>query len=237
MIQIIPAIDIIGGRCVRLSQGDFSRQSTYPETPSEMASLFADAGLRRIHAVDLDGAREGRPVNLDILRSLSEKGDLDVEWGGGIQTPEDLEAVFASGAGHVILGTVAARNPSFARDALDSFGPEKIILGADVRGRAVATRGWTETTELPIDGLIRLFLPGLREAIVTQIARDGMFTGADVPLYRELMNAFPGVTFTASGGIGSIADIRALEEAGVPRVIVGKALYEKKITLEELAAW
>ena len=237
MIQIIPAIDIIEGRCVRLSQGDFARQSTYPGTPSEMADLFAAAGLRRIHAVDLEGAREGQPRNLDVLRALSERGDLDIEWGGGIQNDADLDAIFAAGAGHVILGTVAAQNPSFAREALDRFGPERIILGADVRGRSVATRGWTETSEHEIEDLIRHFLPGLQEVIVTQIARDGMFSGADVPLYRELMDRFPDVIFTASGGIGSIDDIRALEAAGVPRVIVGKALYEKKITLEELAAW
>ena len=237
MIQIIPAIDIIEGRCVRLSQGDFARRSTYPETPSEMADLFAAAGLTRIHAVDLEGAKVGAPRNLDVLKALSERGDLDIEWGGGIQNFADLDAIFSAGAGHVILGTVAATDPSFAREALKRFGPERIVLGADVRGKAVATRGWTETTEQGIEDLIRLFLPALKEVIVTQIARDGMFSGADVPLYRELMDLFPGVTFTASGGIGSIGDIRALEEAGVPRVIVGKALYEKKITLEELAAW
>ena len=227
MIQIIPAIDIIEGRCVRLSQGDFARRSTYPETPSEMADLFAAAGLTRIHAVDLEGAKVGAPRNLDVLKALSER----------IQNSADLDAIFSAGAGHVILGTVAATDPSFAREALKRFGPERIVLGADVRGKAVATRGWTETTEQGIEDLIRLFLPALKEVIVTQIARDGMFSGADVPLYRELMDLFPGVTFTASGGIGSIGDIRALEEAGVPRVIVGKALYEKKITLEELAAW
>ncbi len=234
MIQIIPAIDLMDGRCVRLSQGDFDRSTAYTGTPSAMVDRFLSVGLKRIHVVDLEGAREGRPVHLNLLRELAGRGDADLEWGGGIQTAASVEAVLEAGAGHVILGTAAVRNPSLLREVLRRFGPDRIVLGADVRGCRVATRGWTETTRTTISDLIASFLPGLAEVIVTQIERDGMLTGADVPLYRELMDRFPEVIFTASGGIGSIEDIRALDAAGVPRVIVGKALYENKIRLEEL---
>ena len=214
-----------------------------------MAARFLEAGFRRIHVVDLEGAKAGRPMNLPVLERLAAIGGLDMEWGGGLKTESDLETVLEAGAGHVILGTVAVREPDFFRHALDRFGPERIILGADVRGTEVATHGWLQDsgrgTEVATHGwlqdsgmditdLISSFLPALSEVIVTQIARDGMLGGADVALYRRLQDRFPGVTFTASGGIGSVADIRALESAGIPRVIVGKALYEHKIRLEEL---
>lgn len=234
MIEIIPAIDLFWGRCVRLSQGDFARETRYPESPEEMAARFLEAGLRRIHVVDLEGAKAGRPMNLPVLERLAAIGGLDMEWGGGLKTESDLETVLEAGAGHVILGTVAVREPDFFRRALDRFGPERIILGADVRGTEVATHGWQQDSGMDITDLISSFLPALSEVIVTQIARDGMLGGADVALYRRLQDRFPGVTFTASGGIGSVADIRALESAGIPRVIVGKALYEHKIRLEEL---
>ena len=234
MIQVIPAIDLFAGRCIRLSQGDFDRETRYPESPEEMAGRFLAAGLRRIHVVDLEGAKAGRPMNLPVLERLAALGDLDIEWGGGLKTENDLETALEAGAGHVILGTVAVREPDFFRRALARFGPERIILGADVRGTEVATHGWLQDSGMDITDLISSFLPGLSEAIVTQISRDGMLGGADVDLYCRLQERFPDVTFTASGGIGSVADIRALDAAGIPRVIVGKALYEHKIRLEEL---
>ncbi len=234
MIQVIPAIDLFAGRCIRLSQGDFDREPRYPESPEEMAGRFLAAGLRRIHVVDLEGAKAGRPMNLPVLERLAALGGLDIEWGGGLKTENDLETALEAGAGHVILGTVAVREPDFFRRALARFGPERIILGADVRGTEVATHGWLQDSGMDITDLISSFLPGLSEAIVTQISRDGMLGGADVDLYCRLQERFPDVTFTASGGIGSVADIGALETARIPRVIVGKALYEHKIRLEEL---
>ena len=234
MITVIPAIDLFEGRCVRLSQGDFARETRYSGSPEEMARLFLDAGFRRIHAVDLEGAKAGRPMNLAVLQRLAELG-ADVEWGGGINREEDLRAAMDAGAGHVVCGTLAVRDPALFRRWLDRFGPEQIILGADVRGTEVATHGWLENSGLAVGDLIASFLPALSEVIVTQIARDGMLGGADVDLYRSLMARFPDLTFTASGGVGSVDDVRALEAAGVPRVIVGKALYEKKIALEELS--
>ena len=234
MIRIIPAIDLFGGRCVRLSQGDFARETRYSERPDEMAARFLGAGLRRIHVVDLEGAKAGRTMNLPVLERLAALEGLDIEWGGGIKSEEDLKTVLEAGAGHVILGTLTARKPETFRRWLEKYGPERIILGADVRGTEVATHGWLQDSGLDVTDLIASFLPALSEVIVTQIARDGMLGGADVDLYRQLQERFPGLTFTASGGIGSVADIRALEGAGVPRVIVGKALYEHKIRLEEL---
>ena len=237
MIQILPAIDIIGGRCVRLSQGDFSRETSYGVTPVEMASRFMDSGFSSIHVVDLDGARKGKPVNMNSLRAISGITGLQVEWGGGIKTRDDIEAALEAGATSVVCGTVAVRDPALFRSFIDEYGPDRVTLGADVRGTKVAVSGWTKTSEVALDDLIRSFLPGLKNVIVTEISRDGMFTGPDAGLFRDLAREFPEVVFTASGGIGSIEHIKVLEEAGIPKVIVGKALYENKIRLEDLAIW
>jgi len=237
MIQIIPAIDIIGGRCVRLSQGDFSRGTTYDVSPVEMANRFIDNGFKSLHIVDLDGAKNGRPVNLDTLRELSDTNAIEIEWGGGIKTAEDIDAALEAGASTVVCGTVAVKSPETFKSFLDMYGPDKITLGADVRGTKVAVSGWMETSDVELKDLVGSFLPVLSKVIVTEISRDGMFSGVDTSFFRGLMAGFPGIVFTASGGIGSIDDIRALDEAGVPRVIVGKALYEGKIKLEELSLW
>jgi phosphoribosylformimino-5-aminoimidazole carboxamide ribotide isomerase len=237
MIQILPAIDIIGGRCVRLSQGDFSRETSYGVTPVEMASRFMDSGFSSIHVVDLDGARMGKPVNMNSLRAISGITGLQVEWGGGIKTRDDIEAALEAGATSVVCGTVAVRDPALFRSFIDEYGPDRVTLGADVRGTKVAVSGWTKTSEVALDDLIKSFLPGLKNVIVTEISRDGMFTGPDAGFFRDLAREFPEVVFTASGGIGSIEHIKVLEESGIPKVIVGKALYENKIRLEDLAIW
>ncbi|MBR4755975.1 MAG: 1-(5-phosphoribosyl)-5-[Bacteroidales bacterium] len=237
MIQIVPAIDLIGGRCARLSQGDFNRMTSYTDSPAGMVSKYAESGVRRIHVVDLDGARMGRPENLPLLRDLASAGSVDIEWGGGIKSRKDVEAALEAGAGHVICGTMAVKDPELFMDLLASFGPDKIILGADVRGLEVATRGWTEGSGTGLFELVGRFLPGLAELIVTDISRDGMFTGPAVGLYSEIMEAFPGLTLTASGGVGSMDDIARLDAAGVPRVIVGKAIYENKISMEDIRLW
>lgn len=237
MIQIVPAIDIIGGRCVRLSQGDFSRETSYETTPVEMATRFLENGFRSLHVVDLEGAKNGRPANLDSLRELASLGNVEIEWGGGIKTRQDLDAVLEAGASSVVFGTLAVRDPALFKSFLEEYGPGKITLGADVRGTKVAVGGWMETSDVELSALIRSFLPGLSSVIVTEISRDGMFSGSNPVFFKELMEEFPEVVFTASGGIGSIADIEALDEALVPKVIVGKALYEGKIKLEDLALW
>ncbi len=237
MIQVIPAIDLIGGKCVRLSQGDFSRKTTYEAGPAEMVSFFLGRGLRSIHIVDLDGAREGRPVNLDVLRQVTMLGNADIEWGGGIKTRQDVQSVLDAGASRVICGTMAVKDPSLFAGLLEEFGPDRIVLGADVRGREVSVRGWMENGGIDIFTLLRSFIPPLKEVIVTEISRDGMLCGSELGLYEELMNIFPDISFTASGGVGCLEDIRRLEKLGVGKVIVGKALYEGRIKLEEISPW
>jgi len=232
MIEIVPAIDLMDGRCVRLSQGDFGRKKEYSAAPEEMAALFASAGVRRIHVVDLDGARAGKPCNLPVLERIASSVDLQIEWGGGIKTDEDVHAAFEAGASDVVCGTVAARNPELFNRWLSVFG--RMTLGADVRGSSVATDGWLKDSGTELPDLIRRF-PSLKELIVTQIDRDGMLQGPDTALYRSLKAEFPGLVLTASGGVGSMADIAALEAAGADRAIVGKAIYENRISLEDIA--
>ena len=237
MIQVIQAIDLIGGRCVRLSQGDFNRETCYDASPERMAASFLENGLRSVHVVDLDGARLGAPANLDVLKRLSRIEGLEIEWGGGIKGRDDVCSVLEAGASRVICGTMAVRAPLVFKGLLEEFGSGRIVLGADVRGREVSVHGWTESSGMDIMTLIGSFLPSLKEVIVTEISRDGMLCGAELGLYMDLMAAFPGITLTASGGVGNMDDIRALDSAGVPRVIVGKALYEGTIKLEEIALW
>ena len=237
MIQVIPAIDIIGGRCVRLSQGDYSRKTSYDDSPLAMATRFLDSGIRTVHIVDLDGAIEGYPVNLNLLKGISALEGLDIEWGGGMKSREDVESVLEAGAARAICGTMAVRNPEVFSGLLEEFGPDRIVLGADVRGREVAVNGWTENTGVDLFDLIESFLPNLWNVIVTEISRDGMLCGPDVELYDDILYEFPEISLSASGGISCVADIAALEKTGVPKVIVGKALYEGKISLEEIARW
>lgn len=234
MIEIVPAIDLMGGRCVRLSQGDFARKKEYSAAPEQMAALFAGAGVRRIHVVDLDGAKAGRPCNLAVLERICSAVKLDVEWGGGIKSEEDVRAAYSAGAAAVVCGTLAVREPETFRRWLEIF--PGMVLGADVRGSSVATDGWLKDSGLDIAELIRSF-PGLKETVVTQISKDGMLAGPDIELYRRLKKEFPAIVLTASGGVGSMADIAALQESGAERAIVGKAIYEKRITMEEIESW
>ncbi len=232
MIQIVPAIDLMNGRCVRLSQGDFDRRKEYSAAPEEMASMFAEAGVRRIHVVDLDGARAGRPCNLEQLKRIASAVDLEIEWGGGIKSEDDVRAAFDAGATYVVCGTVAAKQPELFRSWLAEYG--RMILGADVRGNTLATDGWLKDSDTSLNELI-LGFPGLKELIVTQISCDGMLGGADVELYRSIKRGFPQLCLSASGGVGSMDDVLALQEAGADRVIVGKAIYENRITLKDIA--
>lgn len=235
MIEIIPAIDIIGGRCVRLSQGDYGRQTNYPVSPLEMAKRYAEAGVRRLHLVDLDGAKAGEPKNLNVLREIAKSGLLRIEWGGGIKSREALDAVFAAGADYAIIGSLAVKQPELMEKWLADLGGERIILGADIRAGKVSVNGWLEDSEFSIEQVINRFIPfGLKEVICTDISKDGMLSGPSTNLYLSLAKTFPDITFTVSGGISSFSDIEELEQRGLPRVIVGKAIYEGKISLDRI---
>ncbi len=236
MIEIIPAIDIISGRCVRLSQGDYGKMTAYESSPADMARRYVDAGFHRIHVVDLDGAKAGKPVNLDTLTQLAKVDGAEIEWGGGLKTDSDVASVFDSGARYGVIGSVAARNPQAFANWLDIYGSDCMVLGADLRNGKVAVAGWIDDTELSVNELIDRFLPkGLSQAIVTDISRDGMLQGPSFELYSSLQEQYPGIAFTVSGGISSIDDIKRLDALGLPRVIVGKAIYEGHITLDDLA--
>ena len=237
MIQIIPAIDLIEGRCVRLTRGDYGQKKVYDGIPADVARQYAEAGVRRIHLVDLEGAKAGEPRNLKVLEAIASAVSCQLEWGGGIAHSEDLQAVFDAGATHAIAGSVAALKPELFEQWLQRYGA-RMILGADVRGGRIAVKGWLEEAPLTIEELVQRFLPmGLRECIVTDITRDGMLQGPSSALYRRLQSAFPQLSFTVSGGISSMEDIRALDRLGLQKVIVGKALYEQRITLKDLKEW
>ena len=237
MIDVIPAIDIIDGRCVRLSKGDYASEKVYGE-PLEMAKAFAGAGASRIHLVDLDGAKASSPANLRTLEKIAAEGSLKIEWGGGIKSPEALGQVFDAGADYAIVGSIAATSPELFKNWLNDFGPDRIILGADIKNGKIAVKGWLEESPTGICELIDGFLPfGLQQVVCTDISRDGMLCGPALALYRELAARYPSLRFTVSGGISCAADIREVEAAGLPAVIVGKAYYEGRITLAELEQW
>lgn len=238
MTEIIPATDIIGGRCVRLSQGDYARSRVYDASPLDMALRFQDAGVHRLHLVDLDGAKASQPINLHVLEEIATHTNLDIEWGGGIKSRTALDDIFAAGAGHAICGSIAVRQPELFSEWLESFGSERIILGADARNGRVAVNGWLEDSTLSIDDIVKQFLPnGLSQVICTDISCDGMLTGPSFDLYANLNKSFPEIVFTVSGGVGSVDDLRRVEELGLPRVIIGKAIYEGRISLDDIKEW
>ena len=237
MIKIVPAIDLIGGRCVRLTRGDYGQKKVYDGSPVDVAKGYADAGVERIHLVDLDGAKAGAPCNLATLEAIAQAVSCELEWGGGIGSSMALESVFSAGATHAIAGSVAALKPELFEQWLDHFGAQ-MILGADVRDGRIAVKGWLEEAPFTIDQLVERFLPlGLRECIVTDISRDGMLQGPSTGLYTRLQSAFPAVTFTVSGGVSSLEDLRALDGLGLKKAIVGKAIYENRITLQDIKLW
>lgn len=238
MIEIIPAIDLIDGRCVRLSQGDYDQKKVYDGDPADMAARYADCGVRRIHVVDLDGAKAGSPANLKTLEKIATRVNCEVEWGGGISTSDALRSVLNAGATQAIIGSVAALKPETFAEWLLAYGGSCLILGADVRGRKIAVKGWLEDSAVTIDEIIDGFKGhGLKEVICTDISRDGMLQGPNTALYTDLQATHPELSFTVSGGISSMDDIIALSEAGLRKVITGKAVYEKRITLQDIEKW
>jgi len=237
-MELIPAIDLIDGCCVRLTQGDYADRKVYGQNPVDMAKMYADCGVARLHVVDLDGAKAKEPCNLRVLERLANETSLDIEWGGGIKSCDALRSAIDAGANRVICGSVAVDNSELFASWLQEYGADHIILGADVRGRNVATHGWLKETEVTIDSIIEQFLPfGLKQLICTDISKDGMLQGPNFPLYVELKEKYPMVNTTLSGGISSMADIDKAASLGLHSVIIGKAIYEGRITLNDLKQW
>ena len=237
-MEIIPAIDIIGGKCVRLTQGDYSQKKEYGDNPLEMAQKFEQAGIKRLHLVDLDGAKAKTIVNRAVLESIAQNTSLKIDFGGGVQSDEDIETAFRCGAAQVTGGSVAVRNPGLFKQWLEVYGSDKIILGADAKDRKIAIGGWAETTTSDVISFIRDYHEqGIRYVICTDVAKDGLLQGPSVELYKDIMQAIPGVKLIASGGVSSMEDLEELQESGVYGVIVGKAFYEGRITLKELASF
>ena len=235
MIEIIPAIDLIDGKCVRLSQGDYAQKTVYNENPLEVAKMFADAGIRRLHLVDLDGAKAHHIVNHKVLERITSGTDLVVDFGGGLKSDDDLRIAFECGASMVTGGSIAVKNPDVFSSWITKFGGEKIILGADVKDEKIAVGGWLETTELELLPFIKNYLyQGISKVICTDISKDGMLQGPALELYKKMLEAEPTMYLIASGGVSSVRDIELLHEASVPAVITGKAIYEGKIKLKEL---
>lgn len=236
--QIIPAIDIIDGRCVRLSQGDYDRRRVYDASPEDMAKRYADCGVRRIHVVDLDGAKSSSPKNLKTLERMAVVASVEIEWGGGVKSEDALRALFDYGADCAIVGSVAAREPELFIEWLLRFGGERMILGVDVRDGRVSVNGWREDLNLGVDDMVGEFLPhGVKQVVCTDISKDGMLQGPSFDLYTDLQRRYDGVDFTVSGGIGSMSDIVRLDELGLRKAIVGKAVYENRITLKDIERW
>lgn len=236
-IELIPAIDIIDGKCVRLTKGDYGQKKVYNDDPVAQAKEFEKLGMKRLHVVDLDGAKAKHVVNVDVLRGITAATGLNVDFGGGIKSDDDIEKAFAAGASLVTIGSIAVSQPDTFMRWLDRYGADKVILGADVRNGLVSINGWKEdTSEKLLPFLARYVKAGVKNVLCTEISRDGTLSGPSTDLYREVMEAFSGIHLIASGGVGRNEDIIELDEAGIPAVVFGKAWYEGKINLEELKA-
>ena len=235
-MEIIPAIDIIDGKCVRLTKGDYSACKTYSDNPLDMALRFQDAGIRRLHLVDLDGAKSKHIVNYPTLEAIAGHTDLTIDFGGGIKSTQDLETALGCGAAMVTVGSTAVTDPDLMSKWIEDFGQEHIILGADARDGKISVNGWKEDSTLMLSDFIRDYMKkGITQVLCTDINRDGMLQGPSTELYKALLKEFPGIKLIASGGVSSVQDLLDLREAGLPAAIVGKAYYEGRITLEQLS--
>lgn len=232
MIELIPAIDIIEGKCVRLTKGDYDTKKVYGD-PVEMAVRFQQLGFRRLHVVDLDGAKSRHVVNVDALKAITSATDLIVDFGGGVKTDEDLEKAFGAGASMVTAGSIAVTDPDKVMSWIDRFGAERLVLGADVRNGKISINGWKEDSQEDLIPFLKRYVDaGIRNVLCTEISKDGTLEGPAIELYREIMGCYPTLHLIASGGVGCDDDIRALDEAGIPAVVFGKAFYEGKITIK-----
>ncbi len=235
MIQIIPAIDIIEGKCVRLEQGNYRLKKVYEADPLDVALRFQDHGIKRLHMVDLDGARSKHVVNWKVLEKISSKTSLIIDFGGGIKTDKDLKIIFENGASMATIGSVAITDKKLFLSWMFAYGHEKIILGADVKNRKIAISGWQEITEIDIIDFLKSYIEeGVTQVLCTDISRDGMLSGVSLDLYKSISENFPSINLLASGGVNTVADVHELNKMGISGVIIGKALYEGKISLSEL---
>ena len=238
MIELIPAIDIIGGKCVRLSQGNYESKKVYNDDPLEVAKAFEAHGIRRLHVVDLDGALSQHVVNYRTLERLATHTSLVIDFGGGIKSDEDLRIALECGAQMVTGGSIAVKRPDVFCHWLQAYGPEHIILGADVKNKCIAINGWQEESPCELFPFLADYISkGVSQVICTDISRDGMFQGPALDLYKEILRQYPSLCLIGSGGVSDLHDVNALEEAGVPAVIIGKAFYEGRITLEDMEKW
>lgn len=234
-MQIIPAIDIIDGKCVRLTQGDYSQKKVYNEKPLEVALHFEDAGLKRLHLVDLDGAKAGTVRNWKVLETLAAKTSMVIDFGGGVKSEKDVQIVLDSGAALVTVGTIAVKDETSFSAWLKSFGADKFLLGADVRDEKITTSGWLEQTDVWIYDFIRNYMEkGVSQVFCTDVAKDGALKGPSLTLYKNIITEFPKLHFIASGGVATLDDLYQLEEIGCSGAIVGKAIYENRISLDDL---
>lgn len=234
-MKIIPAIDIIDGKCVRLTQGDYAQKKIYNEHPLEVAKQFEDAGLQRLHLVDLDGAKAGAVKNWKVLEAIAGKTGMIIDFGGGIKTEKDVNIVFDSGAALATIGSLAVKDEATFTQWLLQYGAEKFLLGADVKDEKIAIGGWLETTDLWIYDFIEKYIQkGIKQLFCTDVSKDGKLEGPSLELYKNIMKKFPELHFIASGGVSSVRDLEDLRNAGCKGVIIGKAIYENRISLKEL---
>lgn len=238
MIELIPAIDIINGQCVRLTKGDYDQKTVYRDSPAEVAREYEAIGFQRLHVVDLDGAKSKHIVNNAVLREITTQTSLTVDFGGGIKTDEDIETAFLHGAKMVTVGSIAVTNPDLFISWLEKYGAERMILGADVRNGKISINGWKEDSIEDLLPFLKKYIDaGVRNVLCTEISKDGTLQGPAIELYSEVMAAYPQLHLIASGGVSCIDDIKALDKAGIPAVVIGKAIYEGKINLRELWDW
>ena len=234
-MEIIPAIDIIDGKCVRLTHGDYGRKKIYNEHPLEVAYQFEEAGLKRLHLVDLDGAKAGAVKNWNVLEAIAGRTKLVVDFGGGLTTEKEIKIVFDSGASLATVGSIAVKNEALFTTWLEKFGAGKFFIGADVKDEKITISGWTEQTDLGVFDFIRKYMDkGISQVFCTDVSKDGALAGPSVSLYETIVKEFPSLHFVASGGVSSLNDLELLEKAGCSGVIIGKAIYEGRISLKEL---
>jgi len=235
---IIPAIDIIDGKCVRLTQGDYAQKTIYNESPLEVAKEFEDNGVTRLHLVDLDGAKAGKIINWKVLENIAANTSLIIDFGGGIKTKEDVSVVFSSGAALATIGSLAVKNEELFLEMLADFGSDKFLLGADVKDEKIAINGWLNTTDIDIMDFIQKYVDkGVQQIFCTDVSKDGKLEGPSIELYKKITDKFPLLNFIASGGVSNYADLLALKDTGCKGVIVGKAIYEGRITMAEIKSW
>jgi phosphoribosylformimino-5-aminoimidazole carboxamide ribotide isomerase len=235
MISIIPAIDLIDGKCVRLTQGDYAQKKTYNENPLEVAQMFEDAGIKRLHLVDLDGAKQKRIVNAKVLETIASKTNLHIDFGGGVQSDTDIQLAFDCGAKQITGGSIAVKNPSLFENWLKKYGSEAIILGSDARNEKIAVSGWEEETSVSVYDFVGQWIEkGICYTISTDVAKDGLLQGPSFGLYQNLQSQFADLQVIASGGVSKMNDIVQLNKMNTFGVIVGKAIYENRISLKQI---